>query len=114
MKCGGCGNEEATHVRIRYTDNRERIEVCDRCGNLAGYALPDASCPNGGYFDENLADTDHRKGQWVRSKEHKAALLKQLGLEEAGSTRNPQTGKVMPYIKDPVKRRKYFIDNFGG
>lgn len=113
MKCEGCGNEEALHIRIRYSDNGCKYEVCDRCGNLVQYAPPDASCPTGGYFDENLADATHRKGQWVHDKAHKKEILRRLGLEEAGSNRNSTTGKVTPYIADPAKRRKFCLDNFG-
>lgn len=90
-----------------------RQESCDCCGRVIVSALPDVSCPTGGYFDENLADKDHPKGQFIRSKEHKAGVLRQLGLEEAGSNRNPTTGKVTPYIADPEKRKRYCRENFG-
>jgi len=109
MKCNGCGNENARHIRIG-----KGFEVCERCGSLDVGGVPDVYCPEGGYFDENLADKTHRKGQFIRDRHHKAAVMRDLGLAEAGSLRNPETGKVTPYFKNPEKRRKYCIDNFGG
>ena len=113
MKCEGCGNTEALHIRVSYHEG-EKQEQCDICGNLGRFDSTDAYCPIGGYFDENLADAQHRKGQYVHSKRHKAALLKRLNRVEAGGQRNPVTGHVTPYIKDPDRRRRYMMDNFGG
>ena len=113
MRCGGCGNQEAGRIRILYHDGK-RHEFCDKCGGLGSVGVPDVFCPGGGYFDENLADREHPKGQFVHGKRHKAMLLKKLNRAEWGDAKNPVTGKVTPYIKDPEKRRRYCIENFGG
>ena len=113
MICNGCGNKEALHVKICYTDKGEKIELCEKCGKAGHITIPDVYYPGHPYFDENLADKDHRKGQMVNSKAHKAALLKKLNLVEAGDIKNPLTGKVTPYFKDPEKRRRWCAENFG-
>lgn len=96
MKCNGCGRPDAVRVKI-YGDG---VEICDAkdCGNLSiGEAcVPDVWFP-GPYIDPNLA---HPKRPWeiqkvvgggdgvlVTSKRHKARLLREQGLHEAGDRR---------------------------
>lgn len=124
MKCEGCGNESAYHIvgsgkwipdypNADGTRGR-KDEWCNRCGSLANFALPDVWCPNGGYFDENLCDAQHPKGQHVGSKKHKTEILKRLNLRETGDMKNPVTGKVTPFISDVQARRRFCLDNYGG
>lgn len=108
MRCNGCGNEKALHVRIG-----KGFEICDKCGSLPTTSLPDVFFEGTGYFDENLADKQHPKGQYIHSRRQKAEIIRKLGLREAGSDINPDTGKQLPYIPNPQKRRKFLIDNFG-
>lgn len=107
MKCNGCGNKDAHHVKIQYPGKGGKIEVCEKCGELVNVWNPDVSVPSGGYYDEHL-------GTYVYSKRQKAALLREKGWVECGDRVNPVLGRPAPYIKDPVKRQKFFRDNYGG
>lgn len=105
MRCEGCGNTEAYKLRTVYHEDKTKTEYCDRCAKFDA-GIPDVSVPSGGYHDEHL-------GCFIHSKRQKADLLKQKGWVECGSRVNPVLGRPMPYIKDPVKRKKFCMDNFG-
>ena len=84
MNCEGCGNKAAVVTRTGY-ENGQRYEICNssNCGNLATPWHPDV------YFRrpemvENLADANHPFGQVVESRRHKARILREQGLREAG------------------------------
>jgi hypothetical protein len=40
------------------------------------------------YFEQHFADEKHPYGQVVKSKEHKASLMKDLGIREGGDLRH--------------------------
>lgn len=114
-RCINCGSKKWLFKSfILRDDTNEKIEICDVCvRTLYVKGVPDVTCPNGGYFDPNLADSKHPDGQYVRSKRHKQQLLKQLNLREAGDDINKKLGKKMPYIKDHEQRKKFLRDNMG-
>lgn len=81
IKHSGCGNKEARALRIHY-DKKGNWCECDKCGLVnAGIADVYFDKP---YFDEHLADSKHKEGQWINSKAHKAQVLREQGLVEAG------------------------------
>lgn len=83
MVCNGCGNLSAH--RISYSSHGEK---CDKCGNLNGFKFSDVFF-KGAYFDPNLSDpVKSPQGQEVKSREHKADILRQLGLREVGDKRH--------------------------
>ena len=110
MLCRGCGNTEAYRIRSGYYKNeqgqRTAYDVCDKCGDVRNISLsPDVSDVKEPYFDPNLCDKEHKHGQWISSRGHKAEILKKLGLREKRESN-------IPYIKDLDKRRKWFKNNF--
>ena len=79
MKCEGCGNANA--MRLSYSKHGES---CNACGDPCKFRFSDVYF-KGGYFDEHIAhDTKSPFGSEVRSREHKAALMKEYGLRERG------------------------------
>lgn len=84
MTCGGCGNQTAVALRLRY-DGGQRIEMCDlrSCGGVTIGARPDVYFRQP-YTDPNLADAKNPFGMEIRSQKHKAEVLKAQGLREDG------------------------------
>ena len=85
MRCDGCGNESAHHLRVR-----KNSCICDRCGGFTSVRFSDVYFREP-YLDPNLVSQKHHEnpdGVWVRSREHKAALLKEQGLRELGDRRH--------------------------
>lgn len=111
-ECKGCGNKSPVRVHIEYTEGR-KVEVCDRCGQFHGSAVVADVFFKEPYYDEHLAEP-HNPNGFMGSRREKAEAMKRLDLQEAGDRKNKVLGRPMPYIADPVKRRKFFIDNFGG
>jgi len=108
-----CGNQTAIRMRIYFDEKGNASEVCEKCGELDNTnGCPDVFFERP-YLDEHLTDDAHKNGIYVESKRHKAQLLKERGLREAGSDINPRLGRPMPFIKDPERRRRFMIDNFG-
>lgn len=98
MTCGACGNDRAHRWR-RYEDGSES---CDRCGQLGSAAVPDVFF-QGPYLDPNLAHPKRpweKDGVWVESRQHKARLMAEQGLREAGDRRGGER------IFDPSLARK--------
>lgn len=80
MKCSGCGNESA--YRLSYS---AAGESCDSCGAPASSFKFSDVFFRGPYHDQHIADPDRSpKGTFVRSREHKAALMAGLGIREVG------------------------------
>jgi len=84
MICRGCGNQNATIVKIVY-ENGKPLEVCDDidCGNLKCPRVPDVYFREP-YFDSNLGDNNSPHGKFIRSKRHKMKVMQEQGLREAG------------------------------
>ena len=86
MICKGCNNERAFRWR-KYEDG---TECCDACGNISVASLPDVYFREP-YLDPNLANpkrANEMNGVWVESKRHKARLMAEQGLREAGDKRH--------------------------
>jgi hypothetical protein len=81
--CNGSGNQDAWRTRTKGGE-----ECCDVCGRLgiSGADVPDVYFA-GPYVDPNLAHPDRpweANGVLVTSKRHKAQLMAEQGLREAG------------------------------
>lgn len=90
--CEGCGNPDpwARHPKKEALTGQV-YEECNRCFDSSVSSAPDVYCPAAGYWDPMLFDFDDptydpRKGLFVRSKAHKAYVLKKMGVREAGDT----------------------------
>jgi len=84
MKCNNCGNENAYHLKARWNTKENKFEeLCDTCGRLDSYALPDVYFREP-YWDEHLADETNPNGHWISSKGAKREVMRKLGLNEAG------------------------------
>lgn len=88
--CEGCGNPEpwARHSKKEALTGRY-YEECNKCFDGSTSSNPDVYCPVGGYWDPHLYDFDdplynHQRGLFIRSKQHKAYVLKKMGVREAG------------------------------
>lgn len=77
MICSGCGNQEAYQWRMN-----KYGESCNKCANFIVNTF-DVFFKEPS-FEEHLADLKHPQGQWVTSKSHKARLMKEQGVREAG------------------------------
>jgi hypothetical protein len=92
MICHGCGNDQAWVVHPKKERSTGRVhEECNRCFDASIPNTPDVyfRVP---YWDENLCDLDDpsydpTRGTFIRSKAHKAYVLKKCGLREDGDTR---------------------------
>jgi len=80
--CGGCKNE-THHIQVTYDKGGTRYEVCHKCGKLQNATVYDVYFPGGEYTNPNITD---RMGRPIvmRSKGHKAKILKDHGWAEAG------------------------------
>jgi hypothetical protein len=90
MKCDGCGNEHAIRLRTYFdnvpgeTTNKQMKEVCDKCGTVCNTtACPDVYFKEP-YFDEHLGDQKHPYGQHIKSKAHKARIMREQNVHEYG------------------------------
>jgi hypothetical protein len=83
MECRACGNKEAYHVRTIY-DEGQLWDSCNKCSQIgAGQSNPDVYWPGHEYKSENLCDTNGNP-ILLRSRQHKAQVMKELGVSEAG------------------------------
>lgn len=83
MTCGGCLNE-AYHIHGEFIEN-QYMECCEKCGNVSSADAPvqDVYWPGREHTNPQLCD-DMGKPYQLRSKGHKAAIMKQLGVSEVG------------------------------
>src|SRR5258706_12434652 len=88
VECKGCGNPEPWSVTNKKESISGRIyQECNRCFDPTISRNPDVyfKVP---YWDENLMDWDepscnNNTGTFIRSKQHKAYVMKKLGVREA-------------------------------
>jgi hypothetical protein len=80
MICTGCGNKRAS----RGSWSLGGAMTCDACGSASSFKFSDVYFRKPG-FEPHLADPEKSpKGTFVRSREHKAMLMKTLGVREVG------------------------------
>ena len=80
MVCGGCGNQGA--YRLSYSSAGESCNACS--SSMTAFRFSDVFF-QGPNFEPHLAHPEKSpKGNFVRSREHKAALMRELGLSETG------------------------------
>ena len=80
MVCEGCGNKDAHEWKFSSSG-----QSCNACRPAAStFRFSDVFFQKPG-FEPHLAHPDHSpKGNFVRSREHKAALMRELGVRETG------------------------------
>lgn len=87
-KCNGCGNDKAWVINRKKESLTGKIyEECNKCFDPSIPRNPDVYFKQP-YWDENLLDwddpsCDNMKGTFITSKQHKAYVLKKLGIREA-------------------------------
>jgi len=87
VKCDSCGNNEA----VRLHASAGNPITCEKCGPLGHFRFSDVyfNQKKGEQFISNLAhDSKAPLGQVVRSREHKAAIMRELGVIESGDRRH--------------------------
>ncbi len=88
MVCNGCGNSEAWAVHNKKENLSGKIyQECNKCFDQSIPENPDVYFRKP-YWDEQLLDYDDptmdpTRGTFIRSKQHKAWLMKKLGVREA-------------------------------
>ena len=83
MECSGCGNKSA--YRLSYSASKTS---CNRCGSSSGFKFSDVYF-KGPYFDGHIADPNKSPdGTFFHSREHKAAIMKSIGISEVGDKRH--------------------------
>lgn len=93
MRCNGCKNENAWAVHPKKERLSGRVfEECNVCFDASIPQSPDVYFREP-YWDENLNDYDDpgydpRRGTFIRSKQHKAYVMKKNGLREDGDRRS--------------------------
>lgn len=79
MTCSGCGNKDAH--RISYS---AKGESCNSCGASNNFKFSDVYFKGPG-IEPNLADPNKTQmGTMIYSREHKARVMKELGVKESG------------------------------
>jgi hypothetical protein len=93
MLCSGCGNAKAWSVhRKKEALSGRAYEECNQCFDASIPANPDVYF-KGPYWDENLSDFDDpsydpKRGTFIRSRTHKAYVMKKCNLREDGDTKH--------------------------
>ena len=86
MLCQGCGNPVAYRISFSsasITKEGLKSETCDQCKPQKGFKFSDVYFRKP-YFDPQIAHPDHSpNGTFIESREHKASLMRQLGIREA-------------------------------
>ena len=85
MVCKNCNNDRA----FRWRKFEDGSESCDKCGSIPSTQFSDVYFREP-YLDPNLAHPSRpweKDGVWVGSREHKARLMREQDLREAGDRR---------------------------
>lgn len=82
MTCGSCQNAQAYQLTYHYSGG-EMLSHCEKCGSQAS-GTPDVYWPGHEYTSPNLCDPKTGEPILLRSKGHKAMVMKTLGVREAG------------------------------
>lgn len=111
MTCGGC-YEEAYHIHGEFVGS-EYVECCEKCGGIssADAAIPDVYWPGHVHTNPQLCD-DMGRPYELRTKGHKAAIMKQLGVSEAGDKVRgaPVSGKTWAEGTQEYRKRNFEKD----
>ena len=83
MRCDACGSDVASVLRWNSEDGWR----CNMCGQVPITSSKDAYF-RAPYFEQHFADDKHPHGQFVESKEHKAQIMRTLGIREGGDLRH--------------------------
>ena len=105
MTCKGCGNTNAYHIKIRWSQKDGMRESCTDCGGFGiGDAYePDVYWPGHPYKSEHLCDALGNP-YLLTSKQHKARVMQEMGVREAGD-RNGGSRALPHYTwREGVKR----------
>lgn len=80
MVCGGCKNPEA--YRVSYSTAGETCNAC--APSMSSFRFSDVFFQKPG-FEEHIAHPEKApQGVFVRSREHKARVMRDLGIREVG------------------------------
>lgn len=83
MECNGCGNKDAH--RVSYSSSGE---TCNACGSSGTFRFSDVFFKEP-YFDSHIAHPEKAPfGTQIRSREHKASMMREYGLKEAGDRKH--------------------------
>lgn len=81
MVCSGCGHKSA--YRVSYSSAGESCNACAPA-TISTFKFSDVYFKGPG-FEAHMADPEKSpKGNFVRSREHKAALMREIGIREVG------------------------------
>ena len=82
MVCNGCGNSNATIWQLIVTKKYGRQEKCDKCGIVSSPVHSDVYW-GGQHTNPNITD-EHGTPIFLESREHKARIMREKGIIEAG------------------------------
>ena len=89
MMCRSCHHDDAWHVNTIYDKEFDvYVDQCNFCGlDGAGSWTPDVYLAHSGQKFQNLCDKMGNPIE-IRSKRHKAEVMRQMGVSEAGDRVN--------------------------
>lgn len=90
MTCNGCGDTAAYHIVTKIDRSGNIQDFCNRCGGSERGSIPaspDVFWPGHPHYNNNLCDGSG-KPILLESKIHKAAVMKEQGVREAGDPVN--------------------------
>lgn len=104
-----CGNQNALRIKSWY-ENGEIVSVCDKCMDFTPTGMPDAFLPRIGMTFDNLCDK-MGKPIPIMSKAHKAQVMREKGVIEAGDrTRGSTALPSKSWIEGTRENRKKEFD----
>ena len=95
--CRNCGNTSAYHLKTIFI-KEGRIDSCNACGLSVSTWFPDVYWPGHSYKSENITD-EIGIPILLESKRHKATLMRQQGMTEAGDRVHGMRGSEIPSKK---------------
>ena len=95
-----CGDGHHTEQSHTIADRPKSIRCTHDCKKMAvPIIVPPNFHPFESYFDDNLCDDGHPNGQWVETAAQRKGLMRELNLEEIGTT---------DYSRDREKRGRIY------
>lgn len=109
MKCSNCKNKEAHIIRMSFDEKGKLFENCNKCGAVSTTWTPDVYWPGHAHENSNLCGADG-KPVYLTSRRHKAEVMRELGVSEAGDrVKGARVGTYDYFIKKPVDNTKQII-----